>query len=481
MLAKKRSVLIISILLAISMLFSSVFSFANVSEELSGNDAVQKNEIIDMETGESENTAGEEKEKTAGEEGGETTSEKSEEAANKEREKTANKEGVGENEEESNKPVDYEWICSDCGNVNHTEKCTECGKISNVPQVLILSKTKQNFRMSINHPDSGNIYRYGIIMNGSIGGKKIYASRSNGILKKDNIFRATLSPSSQFEITVFGVNKYYKPCTDKIVIDFQMDGLSKYKVLTLTQAKKNAKAAYEAGKKSYTFAVYGGMSGSSVRKSLKSYINSGKWRIYNKFFGKISKITPKGKSIYYPERYRYNGERFTIYTVYFHHELSAAKNKRLRARLQKNVKNLKLSKNTTKTKVKKITIFQQKNRRYKRIKAKHIYEMVFSGRGHCQHFSWEFAIMCNLAGVKAEYVSGLTHRNRFHAWNQVKVGKKWYNHDVTWIKTRGDYSKWCFKGSGSSSFNRTHKLNPKYYTTPTWKKDHPLSRTSLKW
>lgn len=382
---------------------------------------------------------------------------------------------------EINNPVDYEWICSACRNYNKTERCTKCGKVSKVPEVSVLSKTKQIFKISIKNPKDENISKYfQVRTSGSAGKYYVEASKDNGLLDRNNILETMLPPGAEFKMTINGVDEKDKPCTDKLVIDVKMDSLLRYNITTLTGAKQKTKYAYESGKSSYTFALYGETSRTSLKQTLQNHINSGKWENYNKFFGKIYTVSSINKGRLYPEQYKYKGKVFTIYTVQFKYKLSAAKDKKLRTRLEKNIASLKLKKNTTKTKIKKITKYIEKNRRYKRVDANNLYTMVFSKHGDCQHYSWEFAVMCSLAGVKAECVSGYTDKNQVHFWNQVKVGKKWYNYDMTWVDTRGDYSKWCFRGTRDSNFNKKHKLEPQYKTN-AWKKDHPLSRTSLKW
>ena len=49
----------------------------------------------------------------------------------------------------------------------------------------------------------------------------------------------------------------------------------------------------------------------------------------------------------------------------------------------------------------------------------------------CQGYAYAFELLCELAGIECELVTG-TANGGGHAWNQVKVDGKWYNIDLTW-------------------------------------------------
>ena len=58
----------------------------------------------------------------------------------------------------------------------------------------------------------------------------------------------------------------------------------------------------------------------------------------------------------------------------------------------------------------------------------------------CEGYARTFQALCNAAGIECEYVTG-TGNGGSHAWNQVQIGGKWYNVDVTWddpIKLEGE-------------------------------------------
>ena len=54
----------------------------------------------------------------------------------------------------------------------------------------------------------------------------------------------------------------------------------------------------------------------------------------------------------------------------------------------------------------------------------------------CSGYALSFELMCELAGLECNYVSGTSVNSSGvfgrHAWNQVKINGKWYNVDVTW-------------------------------------------------
>ena len=49
----------------------------------------------------------------------------------------------------------------------------------------------------------------------------------------------------------------------------------------------------------------------------------------------------------------------------------------------------------------------------------------------CQGYAYAFELLCDLAGIECELVTG-TGNGGGHAWNQVKVDGQWYNIDLTW-------------------------------------------------
>lgn len=106
--------------------------------------------------------------------------------------------------------------------------------------------------------------------------------------------------------------------------------------------------------------------------------------------------------------------------------------------------------------------------------------IVTSKKGQCSHYADAFQILCNISGVSCERVDG-TYKNVGHAWNIVKIGKKWYWHDAGWADCGKTVNKkWCFKGTSDKKFMKSKKLDSKFRTN-AWKKAHPMGRKSLKY
>ncbi len=57
-------------------------------------------------------------------------------------------------------------------------------------------------------------------------------------------------------------------------------------------------------------------------------------------------------------------------------------------------------------------------------------DTILEKKGVCQGYSETFMVFMQLLGIPVTYVPSVDEGN--HAWNIVKVGKKWYNMDVTW-------------------------------------------------
>lgn len=62
------------------------------------------------------------------------------------------------------------------------------------------------------------------------------------------------------------------------------------------------------------------------------------------------------------------------------------------------------------------------------------YHAFFKGRGMCMAYALAFQRLMQEMGIPCLYVKG-----KNHAWNMVKVGKYWYNVDVTWDDSSSGY------------------------------------------
>ena len=59
---------------------------------------------------------------------------------------------------------------------------------------------------------------------------------------------------------------------------------------------------------------------------------------------------------------------------------------------------------------------------------------IASGRTRCHDYSCYFLWMCKKAGLECRNVYGNTLPG-LHVWNKVRLGKRWYSIDLTWIDT----------------------------------------------
>lgn len=62
------------------------------------------------------------------------------------------------------------------------------------------------------------------------------------------------------------------------------------------------------------------------------------------------------------------------------------------------------------------------------------YQAFMKGRGMCMAYALAFQRIMQEMKIPCLYVKG-----RNHAWNMVKVGKRWYNVDVTWDDSNSTY------------------------------------------
>lgn len=65
----------------------------------------------------------------------------------------------------------------------------------------------------------------------------------------------------------------------------------------------------------------------------------------------------------------------------------------------------------------------------------YVEEALTDRRCVCQGYALTFKMMCEMAGLKVNYVTGKGYSGGQwggHAWNQVRIDGKWYNVDVTW-------------------------------------------------
>ena len=98
--------------------------------------------------------------------------------------------------------------------------------------------------------------------------------------------------------------------------------------------------------------------------------------------------------------------------------------------------------------------------------------VILHKKAVCSGYSDAFRKLCAYAGVKCEMVYSSDH-----AWNLVKVGKKWYHYDVTWNDCVGSQKAYSFMGSQKTAKISDHKAK----FSAKFKKGHPISKTNLRW
>lgn len=56
-----------------------------------------------------------------------------------------------------------------------------------------------------------------------------------------------------------------------------------------------------------------------------------------------------------------------------------------------------------------------------------VYPSIVNEKGVCTGYSFLFSMLCNASNIRCIVVD-----SKFHTWNKVLLGKKWYNIDCTW-------------------------------------------------
>jgi hypothetical protein len=102
------------------------------------------------------------------------------------------------------------------------------------------------------------------------------------------------------------------------------------------------------------------------------------------------------------------------------------------------------------------------------------YDALILKKATCNGYAALFYDLCRDSGIPCRIIIGHTDTSRdsLHAWNIVRIGKKWYNCDPTW--DAGSIFQPYFL-SGSRHFSEEH-LPWKRYRTKSFKKHFPVSR-----
>ena len=174
----------------------------------------------------------------------------------------------------------------------------------------------------------------------------------------------------------------------------------------------------------------------------------------------------------YGQPLRVNGVPYRKYAYEFEYMYGETEQKNYIAKVKKIAASLKGS---PREKVKQLDTYLRKNCTYDYSLTKFDpYQLLMEGTAVCDGYARAAYLILNLAGVECEYI----HGNGFggvqwesHAWNIVKIGKKWYYCDFTWDGTL-DSTKYLLKGT-DSDFPDTH-IPAKQYRTKKWKAAHPM-------
>lgn len=59
---------------------------------------------------------------------------------------------------------------------------------------------------------------------------------------------------------------------------------------------------------------------------------------------------------------------------------------------------------------------------------------LLTGKGNCAAYADIVKDACQVLGIEAKVIVGLSEKHGAHAWNQVKLDGNWYNLDLTWSR-----------------------------------------------
>lgn len=154
-----------------------------------------------------------------------------------------------------------------------------------------------------------------------------------------------------------------------------------------------------------------------------------------------------------------------------------AQTKKVNSTIKSELKKMKLSKASNYTKVKKIHDFIVNRVTYDTsYQGYTAYDALANKESVCQGYALLFYKMATEAGVPCRIVT-----SDDHAWNIVKIGKKWYHVDTTWddpISSK-PILRYDYFMKGSDTMANDHVLSPEF-RTKTFKKKYPISKNDYK-
>ncbi len=196
---------------------------------------------------------------------------------------------------------------------------------------------------------------------------------------------------------------------------------------------------------------------------------------------------------YMRTKINYSEKQGAVFTISIKWRETLEQTQYVNARIKQILSSLDISDKTNYEKTKKIHDYMVENIEYdSKLKKDNAYYALKEGTATCQGYSLLFYKMLTEANVRCRYVTGIgTNENDSgpHAWNIVKLGKKWYNIDVTWddpvyITEEGKASRvrknisYDFFLKGSDEFESGHKRDSDYLTED-FKNKYPISNADF--
>mgnify|MGYP001064538196 CR=1 FL=1 len=166
----------------------------------------------------------------------------------------------------------------------------------------------------------------------------------------------------------------------------------------------------------------------------------------------------------------YVGNRIhrTEFTVQIRYRETAEQLAAVNACVKEVLAALKVKEKSDYTKVKRIHDYIVNNTRYQfSPNCYTAYGALVDGRAVCQGYAQLAYKMLTEAGVKCYTITGKANNGRgtqSHAWNMVRVGKKWYYLDVTWDDPAGagDILQYDYFLVGKNQFEQSHAASEEF-------------------
>lgn len=107
------------------------------------------------------------------------------------------------------------------------------------------------------------------------------------------------------------------------------------------------------------------------------------------------------------------------------------------------------------------------------------YDGIFNQRTVCNGYALLAYKMLNALEIPCKYISGMAKNDdgeiQLHAWNMVKIGKKWYNLDITWDDNDDGRIYYDYFLQGNKTFEKDHTPDI-WYQTDSFLKRYKISK-----